>query len=223
MWAAAWTVGVAPWFGRCFNEPIDSRLKYVNATASRHTTPNNLNKLAASSRTVCVGDHYSPMASELWEMGAFPRSWLQENTLAHPAAGLGGSWKYISLLGLPLDGDQSPGSWEAVLVPPTRRSWGPAGRISFTAWSRPKRLMSRDGSLLGFACVLSWKTVEKWLLTTIQHWRVSACSSTAKFPQLRPLRMKEQIKCNGKGFYFWYSSCASLLQDEFRQQCISKA
>lgn len=36
----------------------------------------------------------------------------------------------------------------------------------------------------------------------IQHWRVSVCSSTAKFPHLHPLRMKEQVKYNGKGFLF---------------------
>jgi len=86
--APAWTVGVVPWFGRCFNKPIDSRLEYLNATASHYTTPNNLN-LSAVSGTVCVGDHYSLMASELWEMGAFPRFWLRVNTLALSCSTLG--------------------------------------------------------------------------------------------------------------------------------------
>lgn len=67
---------------------MDSRLEYLNATASHYTTPNNLN-LSAVSGTVCLVDYYSLMSSELWEMGAFPRSWLKVNTLALSCSRLG--------------------------------------------------------------------------------------------------------------------------------------
>lgn len=45
-----------------------------------------------------------------------------------------------------------------------------------------------------FPVMSSWERVEKWFVKTIQHWRVSACNPTAKFPHLYPWRVKEQVK-----------------------------
>lgn len=94
--------------------------------------------------------------------------------------------------------------WAAPAWSPVLRARLPPSSVTAKGINEQGLLCRRD-----FPVMSSWERVEKWFVTTIQHWNVSACNPIAKFPHLYLWRVKEQVKYNGRGFYFKYLSCAS--------------